>query len=99
MRDDNERERQEMEERFRERLMHVTDEFAAELTNNKEELQARHKKKMGKVLSKFCMRFQTNPTKFTEQQFDKLMAEKEEAIQDLERKHKRQLIDAETKLR
>lgn len=27
------------------------------------------------------------------------MAEKEEAIQDLERKHKRQLIDAETKLR
>lgn len=49
MREDNERERQEMEERFRERLMHVTDEFAAELTNNKEELQARHKKKMGKL--------------------------------------------------
>lgn len=36
---------------------------------------------------------------FTDQQFEKLMSEKEEAIQDLERKHKRKLVDAETKLR
>lgn len=47
MRLDNERQRQEMEEKFRERLIHVTDEFATELTNNKEELQAAHKKKIG----------------------------------------------------
>lgn len=34
-----------------------------------------------------------------EQQFEKLMAEKEEAIQNLERTHKRKITDAETKLR
>lgn len=36
---------------------------------------------------------------FLEQQWEKLMAEKEEAIQDLERNFKRKLIDAETKFR
>lgn len=51
MREANERERHEMEDRFRERLVHVTDEFAAELTNNQEELQAAHKKKMGNYKS------------------------------------------------
>lgn len=35
----------------------------------------------------------------SEQQWEKLMAEKEEAIQDLERNFKRKLIDAETKFR
>lgn len=36
---------------------------------------------------------------FIEQQWEKLMAEKEEAIQDLERSFKRKLVDAETKFR
>lgn len=36
-----------MEERFRERLLHVTEEFARELTNNKDEMVARHKKQIG----------------------------------------------------
>lgn len=36
---------------------------------------------------------------FLDQQWEKLMAEKEEAIQDLERNFKRKLIDAETKFR
>lgn len=35
----------------------------------------------------------------SEQQWEKLMAEKEEAIQDLERSFKRKLVDAETKFR
>lgn len=36
-----------MEEKFRERLYQVSEEFSAELTTNKEELQARHKKQLG----------------------------------------------------
>lgn len=55
MRADNECERLEMEERFRERLLHITEEFATELTNNKEELQARHKKKIGIIKKKITL--------------------------------------------
>lgn len=40
-----------------------------------------------------------NNVELLEQQWEKLMAEKEEAIQDLERSFKRKLIDAETKFR
>ncbi|XP_037032855.1 putative leucine-rich repeat-containing protein DDB_G0290503 isoform X1 [Bradysia coprophila] len=76
----HENDKRDMEEKFRERLCQVSEEFSAELTTNKEELQARHKKQL-------------------EQQWEKLMAEKEEAIQDLERSFKRKLIDAETKFR
>lgn len=43
----HESEKHEMEEKFRERLYQVSEEFSAELTNNKEELQARHKKLLG----------------------------------------------------
>lgn len=49
MRSENEKERQRMEEIFRERLLQVSEEFANELTNNKDELEARHKKKMGNI--------------------------------------------------
>lgn len=47
MRAENEMERQKMEEVFRERLTQVTEEFATELTNNQDESEARHKKKIG----------------------------------------------------
>lgn len=40
-----------------------------------------------------------NNVELLEQQWEKLMAEKEEAIQDLERNFKRKLVDAETKFR
>lgn len=49
MRSENDSERQRMEEIFRERLFQVSQEFATELTNNNEELEARHKKKMGSL--------------------------------------------------
>lgn len=43
----HENDKHEMEEKFRERLYQVSEEFSAELTTNKEELQARHKKQLG----------------------------------------------------
>lgn len=45
----HENDKHEMEEKFRERLYQVSEEFSAELTTNKEELQARHKKQLGKL--------------------------------------------------
>ncbi len=45
----HESEKRDMEEKFRERLYQVSEEFSAELTTNKEELQARHKKQLGKL--------------------------------------------------
>lgn len=102
MRLEHDAERQEMEQRFRERLLHVTEEFATELTNNKEELLVRHKKQMGKIINAFIIKQIPSEYLFfycKDQQYEKLMSEKEEAIQDLERKHKRKLIDADTRLR
>lgn len=48
MKTQHENEKRDMEEKFRERLCQVSEEFSAELTTNKEELQARHKKQLGK---------------------------------------------------
>lgn len=48
---EHENEKHMMEEKFRERLYQVSEEFSAELTTNKEELQARHKKQLGKCVS------------------------------------------------
>lgn len=59
MRKDCEAERQKTEEVFHERLMQVTEEFATELTNNQTELEARHKKKIGRRRAK---RIRRNPT-------------------------------------
>lgn len=47
MRQEHEQDKQDMEERFRERLEQVTEEFARELTNNREEITVRHKKELG----------------------------------------------------
>lgn len=88
-----------MEEKFRERLYQVSEEFSAELTTNKEELQARHKKQLGNCHGQSISGLIRNNIQLSEQQWEKLMAEKEEAIQDLERSFKRKLIDAETKFR
>lgn len=102
MRSENESERQRMEEIFRERLFQVSQEFATELTNNNEELEARHKKKIGntQTFDKHTRIFKNKILfEFSEQQFEKLMSEKEEIIQNLERQHNRKIIDSETKLR
>lgn len=48
MKSQHENDRRDMEEKFRERLCQVSEEFSAELTINKEELQARHKKQLGR---------------------------------------------------
>lgn len=104
MRSNCEGERQKMEEVFRERLMQVTEEFATELTNNQTELEARHKKKIGmrsssrhRLFGTFSISFYI--FSFLDQQYEKLVADKEESLQNAERVHKRQLTDAETKLR
>lgn len=96
-----------MEEKLRreltERLVQVSEEFSTELTTNKEELQARHKKQLGEMECEASLHVWYGKIDkmwyVPEQQYEKLMAEKEEAIQDLERTFKRKLIDAETKFR
>lgn len=55
MRAENDAERQKMEEVFRERLTQVTEEFATELTNNQDESEARHKKKIGTHFDLMCV--------------------------------------------
>lgn len=105
MRAENEAERHKMEELFRERLTHVTDEFATELMNNQEELNARHTKKLGKP---FFFRFwsslrakiyKCHLLSISDQQYEKLVSDREEIVQNLDRQHKRKIADAETKLR
>ncbi|XP_055855477.1 inner centromere protein A isoform X2 [Episyrphus balteatus] len=68
-----------MEEKFRERLGQVQDEFNQELQTSTQELQEKHKREL-------------------EQQWQRLIAEKEEAIHEVEARHRKKVQDAEDRL-
>lgn len=113
MEKDRERDREEMEEQFMERLQSVKDEFAQELTNATQELEAKHKRMLGtipvpqKPLSNpksmrrrpSQQRLPLNFDQISETQLEHFVAEKEGLLQAAESKHRIKLQDLESQIR
>lgn len=77
---DHEKDKEEMEGKFMERIQQVKEEFATEITNAKEELMMKHKKEL-------------------ERQWKQLVADKEDALQSMESRHRNRMDEAEHKMR
>lgn len=86
------RERHEMEEKFRERLGQVKDEFAKELQINTQELQEEHQKELEKLKAKLTAEKEEALQALSEKHRKKL-ADVEEKIKDIELRHKHDLKD------
>lgn len=112
---DRQREREEMEEQFRERLQSVKDEFAHELVESSREVEAKYKRLLGTIpVSKKPppnpksmqrrrgsqqQRFPFNFEQISESQLEQFIAEKEEVIQTAETRHRHKIKDMENQIR
>lgn len=112
---DREREREEMEEQFRERLQSVKDEFARELVESAQEVEAKYKRLLGTIpVSKKPpsnpksmqrrrgsqqQRFPFNFDQISESQLEQFVAEKEDLIQTAETQHRHKIKGMEDRIR
>lgn len=89
-----------MEAKFTERLLQVKEEFGVELTMATKELTDQHSKEIGKLSSNSSRNIRGKHLgSFTEKQYEKLVAAKEEAVHTLESQVRIQVKDAENQIR
>lgn len=95
-----EAEKQEMEEKFRERLGQVKEEFAKELQLSTQDMVETHRKELGKSVksikpsSKFYI-----PDFPTETQKAKLQADRDQALQEIVERHRAKMATAEERMK
>lgn len=89
-----------MEAKFTERLHQVKEEFAVEITMATKDLKEKHNKDIGKLSSNSSRNIRGKHLgSFTEKQYEKLVAEKDEAVHTLENRVRIQVKDAENQIR
>lgn len=94
-----EAEKQEMEEKFRERLGQVKEEFAKELQLSTQDMVETHRKELGKFLQNQTKFYLHSSLLHTEAQKAKLQAEKDQALQEIVERHRAKMAAAEERMK
>lgn len=94
-----EAEKQEMEEKFRERLGQVKEEFAKELQLSTQDMVETHRKELGKSVKSIKPSCNYNPHFPTETQKAKLQADRDQALQEIVERHRAKMAAAEERMK
>ena len=88
-----------MEEKFRERLVHVKEEFAKELKYSTQEMSQEHQKDLGWFLKYFLIYITKHLLLFSDKLKAKMKLEKDNALQELAERHrqKQKAVEEEIK--